>query len=114
MIELISIIGALAMCILTPIEVSRIRSGWVRRKFAGDRQKFLMAYRKQLGLFTFPGIVFGVPGIITSFLDSEPGEQAIKLVSAAIWFAVAGIGFVSVRLLRDVQLPEPLTSSSST
>ena len=113
MIELISIIGSLAMCIFTPIEVSRIRAGWVRKKFVGDRQKFLTAYRKQLALFTVLGVVFGVLGIITSFLESEPGEQVVKLVAAAIWFAVACICIVAGRLLRNVPVTGSLSSTGT-
>ena len=43
MIELISIVASLVVCILIPIEVGRIRRGWVRKNFAGDRGKFLAA-----------------------------------------------------------------------
>ena len=55
MIELISIIASLAICILIPIEVGKIRSGWVRKKVAGDRPKFLAAYRSQLKLLIAKG-----------------------------------------------------------
>ena len=49
MLELISILAALIVCILIPIEVGKIRNGWVRKQFAGDRSKFLAAYRKRSG-----------------------------------------------------------------
>ncbi len=43
MLELISIVAALALCILIPIEVGEIRGGWVRQSFAGDQARFLAA-----------------------------------------------------------------------
>ena len=48
MLELISIICSLAICILTPIEVHKIRAGRVRKGFAGDRAKHIAAFDKQL------------------------------------------------------------------
>ena len=46
MLELISIIASLVLCVLIPIEVNKIRNGWVRPKFTGGRSKFLAAYRR--------------------------------------------------------------------
>src|SRR5215475_7550548 len=102
MIELIGIICSLAICILTPIEVNKIRGGWVRKKFAGDRAKFLTAYRAQLKMLTVLGLVFGVLFIGLAFLENEPGEPVVKLIAAIIWFAVACITFVGRRKLADV------------
>jgi len=99
MLELISIIAALAICVLTPIEVRRIRGGWVRKQFAGDRAKFLAAYRRQLTLLTWLGVVFGVLGIGMALIETKPGEATVKSVAAIIWFTVAGISFVSRRML---------------
>ena len=99
MIELISIICSLAICILTPMEVNKIRNGWVRKRFAGDRVKFLAAYRQQLKLFTGFGIVFGVIGLVLASLETEPGEPMVKLIAAVIWLAVAVICFLSLRKL---------------
>ena len=102
MIELIGIICSLAICILTPIEVGKIRNGWVRKKFAGDRAKFLTAYRAQLKMLTVLGLFFGVLFIGLAFLETEPGEPIVKLVAAVIWFAVSAITFVARRQLADV------------
>ena len=113
MIELISIICSLAICILTPIEVSKIRGGWVREKFAGDREKFLMAYRKQLTMLTWVGVVFGLLSIGVSFIETHPGESTVKYIAAAIWLAVAGICAVSRRLLPEPSDQGSLSSSGA-
>jgi len=110
MIELIGIICSLAVCILTPIEVGKIRNGWVRKKFAGDRAKFLTAYRAQLKMLTVLGLFFGVLFIGLAFLESEPGEPVFKLIAAVIWFAVSGITFVGRRKLADV--PDTVSPSA--
>ncbi len=113
MIELISIVCSLAVCVITPIEVSRIRSGWVRPKFAGDREKFLTAYRKQLTMLTWVGVVFGLLSTALAFMETTPGEPIVKLVAAAIWFAVAVICFISRRMLPDADATGSLSGSSA-
>lgn len=102
MLELISILAALIVCILIPIEVGRIRNGWVRKQFAGDRPKFLAAYRKQLRMLTWLGLVFGVLGIGLAAIEASRGEAIVKLVAAAIWFAVSCISFIALRQLAKV------------
>ena len=57
MLELISIICSLAICILTPIEVHKIRGGRVRKGFAGDRAKYIAAFDKQLTWLMWVGRV---------------------------------------------------------
>ena len=102
MIELISIVASLVVCILIPIEVGRIRRGWVRKNFAGDRGKFLAAYRKQLKLLMWLGLVFGVLEIGLALIEAHPGERPVKLVAAAIWLAVFCISFTALRILAKV------------
>ena len=94
--------GALVVCILIPIEVGKIRNGWVRKQFAGDRPKFLAAYRKQLRMLTWLGLVFGVLGIGLAAIEANHGEAIVKLVAAVIWFAVSGISFIALRQLAKV------------
>ena len=107
MIELISIVASLALCILIPIEVSKIRNGWVRKGFVGDRSKFLAAYRKQLKLLMWLGLVFGVLSVALAPLESQAGEPVVKVISAIIWFVVAGICFSSLRSLASVVDTDP-------
>jgi hypothetical protein len=109
MLELIAIVAALAVCVLTPIEVRRIRRGWVPRKFAGDRAKHLAAYRKQLTVLIFAGAIFGVLGLVMASLATRPGEATVKIVAAAIWLAVSCVCFVSRRMLPS----EPATELTS-
>src|SRR5271163_4490905 len=113
MIELISIIASLVMCILIPIEVSKIRGGWARKKFAGDRAKFLAAYRAQLRLLIWLGIVFGLLGIGLAAVEAEPGEPTVKFVAAIIWFAVACISFIALRMLPKDPEPGPAKRSDA-
>lgn len=109
MLELIAIVAALAICILTPFEVRRIRRGWVHKKFAGDRAKYIAAYRKQLTILMFTGVVFGVLGIVLALVATRPGEATVKIVAAVIWFAVSLTCFVSRRMVPS----EPSTSPMS-
>jgi hypothetical protein len=111
MLELISIIAALTLCILTPFEVGKIRKGWVRKKFGDDRQKFIVAYQRQLNFFTWLGLGFGVLVLATAFLEAEPGEAAVKTIAAVIWFVLAVVCFVSRRRLPPTAPPGALSSS---
>jgi hypothetical protein len=102
MLELISLACALVICVLTPIEVGKIRAGWVNKKFDGDRDRFIAAYRKQLKMLLWLGVGFGALTIGLGLIESNVAEQAFKLVAGVIWFAVAGISLVSQRQLAAV------------
>jgi len=104
MIELISILCSLVICILTPIEMHRIRGGWVGKKFGGDRERFIAAYRKQLDMLVSVGIVFGALNLLLALIEANPGERVVKFVAAAIWFAAAGISHASRRGLPTSNL----------
>ena len=97
MIELISILCSLVICIITPIEMNRIRGGWVAKKFGGDRERFLAAYRKQLDMLVSVGVVFGALNLILALIEANPGERVVKFVAAAIWFVAAFVSHVSRR-----------------
>jgi predicted Na+-dependent transporter len=113
MLELISIIAGLVVCILIPVELGKIRKGWVHKKFAGDRSKFLAAYRKQLKALMWLGLVFGVLGIGLAAFEAHRGEAIIKIVGAVIWFAVSGLSFMSLRELAKVPDTEPVGKSEA-
>ena len=102
MLELIAMVAGLAVCVWLPIEMSKIRKGWVHKKFAGDRPKFLAAYRKQIRTMMWLGLVLGVAGIGLALVEDRPGGSIIKLVGAAIWLAVSGIAYISVRALERI------------
>jgi hypothetical protein len=99
MIELISILCSLMICVLTPIEVGRIRGGWVNKKFENDRPKFLAAYNRQLAMLTWVGLGFGVMTFGLIAIESNPGERIVKGVAGAIWLAVAVICYIYRRRL---------------
>jgi hypothetical protein len=111
MLELIAMIAGLIVCIMMPIEMARIRKGWVSKKFTGDRPKFLAAYRKQLKMLTWLGLVFGVLGIGLAAVEARQGEVIAKVIGAIIWFAVSGIAFVCLRELAKIPDAEPAGSS---
>ena len=113
MLELIAMIAGLIVCIMMPIEMAKIRKGWVKKKFAGDRPKFLAAYRKQIRALMWLGLVVGVLGIGTAALQARQGEVIAKLIGAAIWFAVAGIAFVSQGELAKIPDTEPAANSGA-
>lgn len=102
MIELISILCSLMICILTPIEVGRIRGGWVNKKFENDRPKFLAAYHRQLAMLTWVGAGFGVLTFAMIAIEANPGERIVKAVAGAIWLVVAAICYVYRRKLPTV------------
>jgi hypothetical protein len=99
MIELISILCSLLICILTPIEMRKIQSGWTNKKFEGNREGFLVAYRKQMTMMIYLGLGLGGLTAVLILIEDNPGERIVKAVAAAIWLAVAAICFVSRRNL---------------
>lgn len=101
MLELISIVCSLFICVLTPIEMGKIRNGWTGKKFDGDREKFLAAYRNQLAMLMWLGLVFGALNIVLALIESNPGERVVKLVAGAIWFVVSVITYTSRRGLPE-------------
>jgi predicted Na+-dependent transporter len=109
MLELISIIAGLAVCILIPIELGKIRKGWVHKKFTGDRPRFLAAYRKQLRMLMWLGLVFAVLGLGLAALEARHGEAIVKVVGAVIWLTVSGLSFNALRELAKVPDTEPST-----
>ena len=113
MLELISIIAGLAVCILIPVELGKIRKGWVHKKFAGDRPKFLAAYRKQLKTLMWLGLVFAVLGLGLAAFEAHRGEAIVKVIGAVIWLAVSGLSFNSLRELAKVPDTEPVGNSKA-
>jgi hypothetical protein len=110
MLELIAMIAGLVVCIMMPIEMNKIRKGWVHKRFAGDRPKFLAAYRKQIRTLMWLGLFFGVAGIGLAALADQRAETIVKLIGAVIWFAVSGIAFVSLGELAKIPDTAPTES----
>jgi hypothetical protein len=113
MLELIAIAAGLIVCVMMPIEVAKIRKGWVHKKYAGDRPKFLAVYRKQFRMLMWLGLVFGVVGVGLAALEARHGEVIVKLIGAAVWFAVSAISFTSLRTLAQIPDTGPVANSGA-
>jgi hypothetical protein len=113
MLELIAIVCGLVVCIMMPIEMNKIRKGWVHKRFAGDRPKFLAAYRKQIRTLMWLGLFFGVAGIGLAALADQRAETIVKLIGAAVWLAVSGFGYTTLRALERMPDNAPVANSGA-
>jgi hypothetical protein len=95
MIEVMSVVCSLAICVLAPIEVNRIRAGWVNQKFEGDRRGFVAAYRRQLVMLMWLGLGFGALSLGLSLVEADAGQRLFKVAAGSVWFAVAATSRVS-------------------
>jgi len=111
MLELIAMIAGLVACIMMPIEMGKIRKGWVSKKFAGNRPGFLAAYRKQLKMLMGLGLVLGMVGIGLAAIEARQGEAIAKVIGAAIWFAVSAMAYYSLGQLANIPATEPAGSA---
>jgi FtsH-binding integral membrane protein len=113
MLGLIAMVAGLAVCVWLPIEMSKIRKGWIHKKFAGDRPKFQAHYRKQIRSMMLLGLVVGVAWIVMAAIADQRAESIVRLIGAAIWFAVSGIAYTSRRALAQIPDSEPAVSSGA-
>ena len=97
-----------AICILIPIEVGR--SQRPAQEVRGRSAQVLAAFRKQLKLLMWLGLVFGVVGIGLAPLEAIAAKRSVARPAAVIWFAVACISFISLRQLAKVPDTEPVGS----
>jgi hypothetical protein len=107
MLELISIVASIAVLILTPIQTAQIVQGKVNPKYKGTPEAYAAAFRKQIGLFIWLGVVFAVLDLVLVFIDPEPGEWIVKLLGAALWLGVAAVSFNSSQKLARYQATAP-------
>jgi hypothetical protein len=105
MIELISILAAFAVLILTPIQTAQICAGKISPKYKGTPEAYAAAFRKQIGLLVWLGAVFAVLNFVLIFVATEPGEWIIKSVAAALWLGVSAVSFYSSRKLAKLSAP---------
>ena len=106
-------VAGLAVCVWLPIEMSKIRKGWIHKKFAGDRPKFLAHYRKQIRSMMLLGLFVGVAWIGMAAIADQRAESIVRLIGGAIWFAVSGIAFTSLRALAQISDGEPAVGSGA-
>ena len=108
MIELISILASIALLILTPLQTSQIVAGKFSPKLKVSPDAFVAAFRKQVNLIAWLGVVFSVLNFGLIFISTEPGEWVAKLVAAVLWVGVAAVSFYS--RWRLAKLPAPTTT----
>jgi hypothetical protein len=110
-IEIIVIIAGIAVCILTPIEVNKIKKGWMRKNFKGTHADFIKAYRKQLLVMTWVGGVLGVAYIGLGLIADREYSDIAKFVIAAIWLTVGAISYFSREKLANVTPAPPAANA---
>jgi hypothetical protein len=99
MLELIALLAGVVLTVWQPIEARRVAGGWTRPRFRGTREEFLLAYRRQLTMFLWLGVVIAVLNIgMGVLLEDDPARRIARFVTAAVWLGVAASGFVSRRI----------------
>ncbi|CAH0262065.1 hypothetical protein [Roseomonas sp. CECT 9278] len=100
MLELVAMVCAAVLVVWTPIEARKVAGGWVRKRHKGTPAEFRAAYRKQLALFFWMGIVLGLGNLGLAFaFDDEPARGTVKLVAGALWLGVSVSAFISRRIV---------------
>lgn len=110
---MIAILAGIAVLILTPIEINKIKNGWVRKNFKGSQEDFLKAYRKQLTVLIVVGLICAAFNIAMGFLSEVPNDNYVKFFAGALWIAVAGTSYWGRGQLDNVQ-PAPAPPASNT
>ena len=111
MLEIISILASLALIVIAPIQTAQICAGKFSPKMKVTPEVFVASFRKQLVMLTWLGAVFGAVNIVLMFIETEPGENIVEGVAAALWSGVAGVSFYSSRRLAN--LPAPTGGASA-
>lgn len=99
MLELIALVCGVVLTAWQPIEARRVAGGWSRPRFRGTRAEFLVAYRRQLTLFLWLGVVVAALNIGMGLaLEDDPGRRILRFVTTAVWLGVAASAFLSRRI----------------
>ena len=100
MIELIALICAAVLIVLTPIESRKVARGWVRKRHKGTPEEFRAAYRRQLTILFWLGLVFGLGNIALAMaFEDEAARSTVKLVAGLLWLGVAASAFFGRRIV---------------
>jgi hypothetical protein len=113
MLEIISILASLALIVVTPMQTAQICAGKFSPKMKVTPAVFVTSFRRQVVMLTWLGALFGVANIVLMFMETEPGENVVKGVAAALWFGVAGVSFYSSRKLAGLPTPADTGGASS-
>lgn len=116
MLEIISLVCAIALWFWMPSETSKVIGGWVNKRFKGDHAAFLKAHRKQLSFMFGFGIAIGIAmagiGAIEFAENDEPLRGWVKVGIAAAWAVLAVIAH-RMRAQLDAAMAEgriPMTT----
>ncbi|HEX4301362.1 MAG TPA: hypothetical protein VHZ78_01120 [Rhizomicrobium sp.] len=105
MIELIGILACFVACISVPLQVSKMRAGWMPKKFAGTNAEYAAIFRKQLGILKWVGLGFGLLELAMIAIETAPGEWIFKAIAGIFWLTLSGICFVYDRALATLAAP---------
>ena len=111
MLELIALVAAIAVLIMTPIEVGKIQKGWIRKSFKGDHAAFVAAYMKQLKFLTIIGIALGIINIGLGVVETTPYENYVKYFAGLLWLAVSVVSYLSRNKLAAMPAVPPSTAA---
>jgi hypothetical protein len=105
MLEILSILAAAALLIITPIQTGQVCAGKINPKFKGSPAEYAVAFRRQLTLLIYLGSICGVVNLGLIFLDSSSAEWIFNLLGAALWLGVAAVSYLSTRRLATLSAP---------
>ena len=105
MIELIGILACLVAAISVPLQVAKMRTGWMPKKFAGTPAEYAAVFRKQLTMLKWVGLGFGVLELAMIAIETTPGEWIVKLVAGLLWLTLSGLCFFYDRALAGPAAP---------
>jgi hypothetical protein len=105
MLEILSMLAAVALLIITPIQTGQVCAGKINPKFKGSPAEYVVAFRRQLGLLIFLGAISGVVNLALIFLNSGSAEWLFSLLGAALWLGVALASYLSIRKLATLSAP---------
>jgi hypothetical protein len=95
MLEIISLVCAIALWFWMPSETNKVIGGWVNKRFKGTHAEFVKAHRKQLSFMFGFGIVIGIAmlGIAAvEFTENDvPWNGWVKVGIAVAWGVLAVI-----------------------
>ena len=78
MLEIISLVCAIALWFWMPSETSKVIGGWVNKRFKGDHAAFLRAHRKQLSFMFGFGIAIAIAMAVIAALEFAENDQPLR------------------------------------
>jgi hypothetical protein len=98
-LELIALVCAAGMIVWVPVESHRVARGWVRRRHTGTPEEFRALYRRQLTLFVWMGVVFGLINLGLGVLEETAAGFWIKTVTGVLWFGAGAAALYGRRVV---------------